>query len=105
MNSATERRSSVTPQKLGPSCGLDGRLYPVPTGSRNTRSLWSSSVYGLSSSVGGGAGGEPSAFSFTRLGPKAPRCNHTVDDPGPPLNTKVMGRLAGSPAPSLVSAT
>src|SRR5437773_8602369 len=101
MNSCTDRRSSSSPQNLVPSCWLAARLYPVPIGSRNTRSVWSSSVYWLSSKLYGGGGALPSGSRRTFLGPNAPRCSQTVDEPGPPLKTKVMGRVVGF-APSLV---
>lgn len=61
----------------------------------NTRSVWSSQVYSLSTSWKGGFGIQPSISIFTRLGPIAPRCSHTDDDPGPPLNENVSGRRAG----------
>ena len=37
----------------------------------------------------------PSSFIATRLGPSAPRCSQTDDEPGPPLNEIVSGRLDG----------
>ncbi len=46
--------------------------------------------------------GKLSAGMATRRGPNVPRCSHTDDDPGPPLKTNVMGRLAGSSTPSRV---
>jgi hypothetical protein len=36
----------------------------------------------------------------TRLGPMAPRCSQTEDDPGPPLKVNVIGRR--EPPPSFV---
>ena len=44
MKSPTERMSPSMPQNFLPSSGLAGRLYPVPTGSMNTRSVWASQV-------------------------------------------------------------
>ncbi len=38
--------------------------------------------------------GVPSGFILTRFGPKAPRCSHTEDEPGPPLKQNVMGRFS-----------
>ncbi len=38
-----------------------------------------------------GAGGKPFSGNATRLGPAVPKCNQTDADPGPPLNTKVIG--------------
>src|SRR5581483_7864072 len=95
MNSPTDSMSPRTCQNFFPTSGDTARLYPVPTGSMNTRSVWSSHVYSLSTSSNGGEGMKPSFCIFTRFGPIAPRCSHTDDDPGPPLNENVSGRFPG----------
>ena len=71
-----------------------GRLKPVATGSMNTKSLPSKIEYSLSTRPDGSGGKVPSSFIFTRRGPSAPRCNHTDDEPGPPLKQNVTGRAA-----------
>ena len=43
-----------------------------------------------------------SEFIRTRFGPTAPRCSHTDEEPGPPLNENVSGRRARLPASSSV---
>ncbi|MCG3140961.1 MAG: hypothetical protein HDKAJFGB_02109 [Anaerolineae bacterium] len=35
------------------------------------------------------------SVNAARRGPNTPRCNHTDDEPGPPLNENVMGRVLG----------
>ena len=65
----------------------------------NTRSVKSSQVSSLSTSAGAAEGLIVPSFIGRRQGPNAPRCSHTDDAPGPPLNTKVTGRLAAG-APS-----
>src|SRR6266540_288853 len=73
------------------------RVHRMPIGSMNTRSLTSRSVYGLSTSVYGAAPvGFPSEGRAARLGLKAAMCNHTEDEPGPPLKMKVTGRVPAS---------
>ena len=37
----------------------------------------------------------PSSLRSTRLGPAVPMCSQTDAAPGPPLKTKVIGRVAG----------
>ena len=73
------------------------RLYPVETGSINTRSVSSNQLESLSTSEYGAGGPSPRSVSFTRRGPSAPRCSHTDAAPGPPLKAKVTGRAATSP--------
>ena len=69
----------------------------------NTKSDWSSSDCGLSSTVYGGGPGFPKSSTYlTFLGPKMPRCSHTLDEPGPPLNENVTGRSPGDRTPSRV---
>ena len=97
MNSPTDSMSPWTPQNFLPSSGLAARLYPVPTGSMNTRSVWSSQLSSLSTSWYGGAGMRPSSSIFTRLGPIAPRCSHTEEEPGPPLNENISGLCDAGP--------
>ena len=73
--------------------------YPVCGGSMNTRSKCSNHDSWLSVTVYGGGGIEPSSRMTTRFGPSAPRCSQIEAEPGPPLNTKHTGRVAGG-APS-----
>ena len=72
------------------------RLYPVPGGSMNTRSVWSSQVSALSIGTGDRLGtiGSPNG---TRHGPIAPRSSQAEAAPGPPLMANVTARCAGSP--------
>ena len=42
----------------------------------------------------------PSSSISTRRGPRAPKCSHTEEDPGPPLKEKVSGRSLRSSARS-----
>jgi hypothetical protein len=57
----------------------------------------------LSVSPYGGGVSAPASPATTRRGPSSPRCSHTLDDPGPPLNANVTGRCVAS-APSRVYA-
>jgi len=68
----------------------------------NTRSLAPKIENSLSTNPNGGFGSVPSSFIFTRLGPSAPRCSHTDDEPGPPLKHIVTGLAALSVSPSRV---
>src|SRR5699024_1431329 len=43
-----------------------------------------------------GAAGAPASPDSTRRGPSRPRCSHTVEAPGPPLNANITGRGASS---------
>src|SRR3990167_1941042 len=61
--------------------------------------------YALSVNLNGGGGISPSSVRRTRRGPSTPMCSHTDDEPGPPLNENVIGRLALSFTPSLIYAT
>src|SRR3990172_2352765 len=70
-----------------------------------TRSVSSSREYSLSVNLYGGGGSSPSPFINTRRGPKTPRCSQTEEEPGPPLNENVRGRLDESLTPSFVYAT
>lgn len=74
------------------------REKPVPMGSMKTRSVAGSQESGLATSLPGGGGGRGGALSpmTTFRRPTAPRCSQTEDEPGPPLKTKVIGRVAGS---------
>ncbi len=65
----------------------------------NTRSLASIRLYSLSTTRYGAAGTCLSSGVTTRLGPKAPMCSQTVDDPGPPLYRKVIGLCTSSLSP------
>ena len=105
MKSPTEWTSPSTPWNLASSFGSGERLKPVLTGSMKTRSVRSNSVFSLSTSRYGGGGASPSSARATHFGPKAPKCSHTDDEPGPPLNAKVIGRCAGSSTPVFVYAT
>ncbi len=67
---------------------------PVCGGSMKTRSKCASQVSGLSLTAYGGVGMRPSSGTTMRLGPSAPRCSHTDDEPGPPLKAKHSGRVA-----------
>src|SRR5271157_5231139 len=98
MKSPTEAISFLKPcHSLGfwPSTG---RLYPVLTGSMKTKSVSSSNEYSLSVNWNGGFGKLPSNSSITRLGPSNPICSQTDDEPGPPLNENVIGRLRSADA-------
>src|SRR4026208_752035 len=70
----------------------------------NTRSVSSKIEYSLSVNLYGGGGSSPSFCINTRRGPNTPKCNHTEEDPGPPLNENVSGRFDVSRTPSLVYA-
>ncbi len=101
MNSASERRSLLMPQNGRPSAPpvpaspfATARLNPVPTGSTKTRSVKRNQVSALSTRRAGGSGMVPWSPSNSRLGPSAPTCSHAALDPGPPLNTNVIGRVA-----------
>ena len=96
MNSLNASMSPFTPQNFFISSVSAARLYPVPIASISTRSLLSSSVYGLSSMRYGAGGMNPSGCSTTRRGPSAPMCNQIDADPGPPLKANVSGRFAAS---------
>jgi len=76
------------------------REKPVPMGSMKTRSVAGSQESGLATSLpgGGGGGGRGGALSpmTTFRRPTAPRCSQTEYEPGPPLTTKLIGRVAGS---------
>src|SRR5262245_16960118 len=61
-----------------------------------TRSEWASRVSALSTRPYGGGSRSPASPISTRRGPSSPRCSQTLDDPGPPLNANVTGRLLGS---------
>ena len=74
---------------------------PVCGGSMKTRSKCASQVSGLSLTAYGGAGIVPSLGTTTRLGPSAPRCSHTDDEPGPPLKAKHNGREPASAPDSM----
>ena len=72
-----------------------------------TKSVRSNKPFSLFTRLYGAA---PSSFlasesTFTILGPKNPICNHIEAEPGPPLKTKVTGRLVTSPIDVLVYAT
>src|SRR6266446_9635987 len=96
MNCARDFTSWSTPQK-SLSCALPTAwLKPVPTGSRNTMSVLSSSVLALSASLYGGGGVGSALGVTTRRGPKAPMCSQTEAEPGPPLWMKEMGRCEES---------
>ena len=73
------------------------REKPVPGASMKTRSETSSKLWSLSITLYGAGVWRESAVS-TRTGPNAPMRSHTVEEPGPPLNRKVIGRpAAGTP--------
>jgi hypothetical protein len=74
---------------------LAARLQPVPIGSTSTRSVKSSHVSGFARSRAAAAS-RPSAPKSAILGPTRPRCRNAEAAPGPPLNTKVIGRFAAS---------
>ena len=57
----------------------------MPTGFTNTRSLRSSRLSGLSSSVYGAGGVKPGIDVLIRFGANEPSSTNTDDDPGPPL--------------------
>jgi hypothetical protein len=100
MNWATLSASSSTPQKSAVVPLPTTFDQPVPTGSMNTRSATSIRLCGLSATPKGGTlEGFTSRSSTTRRGPTTPMCNHSDDEPGPPLNTKSTGRF-GSGGPS-----
>ena len=99
MNSPTD---SMSRRKwwycLASSSGM-ALLYPVLTGSMNTRSATSSRECSLSTRRPGTGNGSPCGPSSTRRGPKAPRWSHTEDDPGPPLKENTTGRVEVSLTP------
>src|ERR1700730_4555343 len=64
-----------------------------------TRSVKSSQVSALSTVTGGADGAGDARSRGSRQGPRPPRSSQAEAAPGPPLITKVTGRLAGS-APS-----
>src|SRR2546430_2871417 len=103
MISPTDSRSPWNPWYSLDFSPFVAREYPVDTGSMKTRSEWASNVCALSTSPYGGAARVPASPLTTRRGPSSPRCSHTLDEPGPPLNANVTGRSAGS-APSSVYA-
>src|SRR5262245_5553393 len=96
MKSPTDWMSCSSPWNWLADSPSTGRLYPVETGSIKTRSVKSSQHDSLSASAYGGGGVIPSGPMTTRLGPSAPMCSHTDDEPGPPLYAKVIDRVAGS---------
>ena len=61
------------------------REKPVPGASTNTRSLASIRLWSLLTSWYGAAGPWLWSSVTTRLGPSAPMCSHTDEEPGPPL--------------------
>src|SRR6266478_9202635 len=102
MKSPTLATSSFSPWYCCGSSLVTGRLYPVETGSINTKSVRSSQVDSLSASWYGGGGASPSSVRFALRGATEAMCNQTDDEPGPPLKAKVNGRVAGSPVSSSV---
>ena len=102
MKSPTDSISPDCPKNCSAFSSFAGRLKPVATGSMNTRSVAPSSEYSLSIRPNGGFGSVPSSFILTRRGPRAPRCSHTEEEPGPPLKQKVTGRVATLVSPGLV---
>ena len=70
--------SPFTPQNFFINSLSAARLYPVPIASISTRSLLSSSVYGLSSIRYGAGGIKPSCCSTTRRGPSVRARSSTV---------------------------
>ncbi len=52
----------------------------------------------------GGSSTLPYSVVTTFFGPIAPMCNHAEEEPGPPLNTNVTGRLRTSVTSFLVYA-
>src|SRR5713226_240611 len=96
MNWARDFTSWSTPQKSLPLALPSGLLNPVPMGSMKTRSVLSRRQEALSASLYGGGGVASASTVTTRLGPNAPMCSHTEDEPGPPLYTKDRGRWLAS---------
>ena len=78
------------------------RLKPVLGASMKTRSLASSRLSSLFTSLYGAGAVCPWFDVVTRSGPNAPMCSHIVEEPGPPLYRKVTGRVDGSFTPLFV---
>ena len=74
------------------------REKPVPTASRNTRSLTASRVCGLSPKAYGAGGVACGVSVGARRGPNPPMFSHKLAEPGPPLKANVTGRVASDSA-------
>ena len=92
MNSAIIFGSSFTPQNSSGLWHPTALLYPVPTGSINTKSASLNGDLLLSTIL---KGGEPSSSAllgtFTIFGPNTPTWSHNDADPGPPLKLNMIG--------------
>src|SRR5215213_8685526 len=93
---AIDSASRRTPQNALPPSAFAGLLQPAPTGSISTKSVKASHVWGLSSSRVAAASRLFTPKEAMR-GPTSPRLRKADAAPGPPLNTKVTGRLVVSP--------
>src|SRR5258705_9655794 len=102
IKSPTKRRSFSYPVNSFCDDLPAGRVKPVIIGSMKTISVLSSHELGLSTYLYGGGNVFPSSVIKTILGPRAPICNQTEEEPGPPLKEKRIGRLEGSVSPSFV---
>ena len=90
--------SPSTPNSLRVSAPSATLEKPVPGASKNTRSDWTSSVQGLSSTTQRPTWEVP--LVTTRRGPTPPKLMGTLAQPGPPLKQNVTGRdESGSPSP------
>ena len=81
------------------------RVWPVDIGSMNTRSEAASRLSGLSTSRYGGGCGAVTSPRSTRRGPSRPMCSQIDEEPGPPLNTNVIGRVVTSPSSRVYAVT
>ena len=103
MNSPTDSMSPWTPQYFLPCSGLAGAAVAGADGvDEHEVGVVEPGVLVVDQLVGRRAASAPSARIFTRFGPSAPRCSHTDDEPGPPLNENISGRASGPPLRSSV---
>ena len=63
----------------------------------NTRSVKAIQLSGLSARRAGTEGKVPPSVATSVFGPMAATWRYALDAPGPPLKTKVTGRVAGLP--------